>query len=321
MPRNLLAKVIPSAFEPHFDQIPLTRFRDLECAFNIEVLEYPDKRSLETLYEFMRACHSANGPTKFQGADKFHKSIIEYAEEIFAGGSLWQGMEKLNFTILITGCSRVFTHQLVRQRIGVTFSQKCTGECDWRHHDILIPRIDKKAQDLLISHGLITKGMYTQMVDSKKVSLQDARYILGHNWETFIYAHLSGATIAALYNKRICTMSQAWETHIFAEKLREAILDVAPYMAPALENPCDKGRCWHAGAGDNFNVTRLYAPDKQHDKDDWNPKSFIYGERTHFEMSSGTMAKEFKTKCYRGEDLIEEKEWKNLLKLYKQEAK
>lgn len=284
MPKDKGAELMLSPFEPRFGEVPATRVLDLEDNMTVRCIEAPDERTMApVLAAFTKACHRASPPRlDLEG----HVPIAE----VLGGGALWQAMETLHFTLLVAGVSRVFTHQLVRARIGVTFSQQCFGDHDCRHADLLYERCylaSPKRLEQSIRLCVDAKMLYADQLDGNVITLQSARYDLPHRCATFIYVHGSLNALASLYAKRCCTMTQAWEMVLFAGRLRSAVLAAAPWATEAFRNPCQDGRCYYQRARKSgFAVTNFYEPDAEHDRFEWSPRSFVY-RGTHAERSSG----------------------------------
>lgn len=264
----------------------ITRALQLNTAIDVQVIHKPNVDTFgPVLSAFTKACHRCSPPDPAAIAHG-----VAPLDEIASGTALWQAMETLRFTLLIRNCSRVFTHQLVRARIGITYSQQCFGDTDMRHADILIPGgLTPRSRGLMIDHSLGSKAAYVTMMDKEGVGLQQARYILPHTMATFIYIDASLNALAGLYAKRCCTMTQAWETRLFAEHLREKMIEAAPYVEPAFRSPCETQSCYyHKAKHTPFAITHFYAPDEVHDNFDWNEKSFVYGTNTHRYMATDT---------------------------------
>lgn len=308
MPNDPSFPSLGSPFEPHFGEIPLTRVLDLEDTLKVDVVQRIPSNIGYLLDSFTRCCH-AQGPSV--SADP------RVLKEVLAGGGLWQSMEIMHMTLLVTGCTRVLTHQLVRQRVGVTFSQHCTGETDLRHRDLLIPRSWLKDTDMLqarINNAVEAKHLYAEAVDSREECLQEARYMLPHNLDTFIYVHACVSTLAQIYAKRHCKMTQAWETVLFARKMKEAILAYHPWLGPAFLDNCKS--CWYSKArSTGFSCTHLYAPSGECDDHSWNSKTFVHGVRSHEEMSSGPTPVSLLHMV--GREIVEEDEYLSAAREYK----
>jgi hypothetical protein len=228
----------------------------------------------------------------------------------------------------------VLSHQLVRARVGWSFSETCTGDHDWRHGDFLVPRAWDRVPwlDTALRHMLVSKHLYAAMVDGMYLwpagdpdgpggystdfgvmALQshfsheaglgvpnDARYILHPNLKVFVHAKTNLAALSEWYRKRSCTMTQAWEMVVLAERVKAAVLAVTPWAAKAFQCPCEQGKCWYLGAYKQpLAMANYYAPDPVHAAfmDDWNPKSFL-SPLPHHAVSSGPHP--FTTREYHG---------------------
>ena len=255
----------------------MTRFKDLSSSLRVEALgsqlQGPDNI---TLGEVLNATH----------ADRPVMPKVSASTRELEGG-LWGAQEMLHLTLRISGVSRVFTHQLVRARIGVTFFQQCTGDRDQRHDDILVPRVFQKltgpryAPDrpwtLFLDAALEAKIAYALMLDYG-IPVQEARYILPHSVETFIYLHANLAALSTLYHRRVCVMTNTWEMVLFARRLKEEILRVRPQARFLFEpSACEAGKCWFTGSVFGGKNTPWWTPDKVHDTFQWAPESFVHG--------------------------------------------
>lgn len=297
MPANAEAKLLQSPFRHRHGEVPLTRFRPLEQAFKVEVVSQPSVEQIKAKTGPILAAHAEFPPT---GDVELHR--------VLEGKGLWQTLETLEFDLLITGCTRIFTHQLVRARVGVTFSQQGTGDSDWRHHDVLLPSVFKSPElaRIVKQHHLVDKLLYTQMVDDDGIAEQDARYILSHALETYIYVHGNLRALQGLYENRTCSMTQAWETKLFADRMREAVVTAAPWAAPLFKNPCEAGRCWYQRVKETpFACSHLWTPDKEHDSFEWNPASFAHG------LHADEYRWPVEVTHHRGVDPITKEEWEH----------
>lgn len=62
-----------------------------------------------------------------------------YVEACFAGKTLQQVLEGITFYFSVDGCSRAFTHQYVRTRLGAGFMQHGGRDNDWRQRGWTMP--------------------------------------------------------------------------------------------------------------------------------------------------------------------------------------
>jgi len=193
--------------------------------------------------------------------------VLGKEEKLFKGTALWQGLEYLQFFITIENVSRVFTHQLVRMRIGATYSQQCSGDSDWRHHDVLYPpSLSAEKFEEYCRRALQNKMDYARMID-EGYSVQEARYMMQQNYSTFIMMNINMAALAPFIKKRMCPQTQCWEMITVVREIRRQILNLRPIFTPMLEDECRKGACFWARsiqANDPEAHTNLYKEDGTH---------------------------------------------------------
>ncbi len=284
MPRNDEVEIIERPFVSRIGQMPITRVIDMENALSVDLLHRPDEASEgAALAAFTKACHSSRVP------DSTDLNMMQAPlEDVVAGAALWQSQEILHWTFIVRNCTRMLTHQLVRARVGITFSQQCFGDHDARHADILVPRcFNSRQRQAFIAHSIEAKMLYASMVDAG-ICIQEARYLLPHSVATFICVHASLNALADMYSKRVCTMTQPWETTEFAHKMKASIVESSPWAAPIFRSQCESKSCFfHRAKKVGHAITQLWAPDEIHDDFDWNPKSFEHGPLTHAQTSSG----------------------------------
>lgn len=277
MPRvddNIPTQAVPQPQIMYLGEAPKTEFVHPRDALKVECIYAPDRTALaQMLNEVLEATHAPRPPEP-QG-----KKMKGTTIDALAGSGLWQAAELMSFTFRISGVSRIFTHQLVRARIGVTFFQQCTGDHDTRHARILVPGAisgNNRAFRQYVYTCLQAKQVYADMLDSG-IPVQEARYVQPHGIETFIYMHATLATLAGLYQKRSCTMTNAWEMVRFAEALKSAITFKYRELEPMFQSACDKGKCWFHSAKYSGKNTPWWTPDEKHDNFDWHASDWVHG--------------------------------------------
>lgn len=286
MPENRAAPVTPRPFVSRRGERAVTLVLDAEDGIRVRVLRGPDLSApgLEALAAFSGACH-ADRPRTGGGGEGVLDAVA-------AGRTLWQCAEVLEWLVLIEGMDRVQSHQLVRQRVGVTFSQQCTGDRDCRVDDVLVPRAYAQPgrEGLLRSYvddAVLAKVAYARDVDAG-ISIGEARRRLPHGMATFINVRWCLASLAAWFKQRREPMSQDWLTYVLAGKVREAVLAASPWAGAALREPRAAGS-WYNGVKEaGYSASHIWSP-KGTDYDDyeWNPATFEHGSLSHEEVSSG----------------------------------
>lgn len=314
MPVDNTLPVIPSPYIDRTGQTPLTRFVPLDEA--AAMVEIQGVSIPPNLNEFVEACHKSVASK----APRFDQE--ELIREIGKGRSLWQCGEAIRFHILIKDASRVMTHQLVRARVGVTFSQQCTGDIDSRHSSVVLPSSfwswSDSAMCDYISQCLQAKSLYRSMIEAYGISIQEARYVLPMGTTSFIYMDICLGALAELYKKRSCTQTQTWEMVVFSRRLRAEIQRVAPWALPMFHGCEEGGKCWWMGTKDtSFANTNLFAPDVKHGKDFYYNVASYRTSESH-ENSSGVVRDrpESVSLMYDGYEAVSQEEFENLEKSY-----
>ena len=276
MPKDYNAPVVQPWNVTHFGERPRTRFVDWLDAVEVEVRHGPDtRRVLRGMQEMKEASYSPDWDLMMERADA--------AEADGDTGVLHLGLEVPSFLFVIRGVSRVMTHQIVRQRIGITYAQKCTGDGDIRHDDVLVPRSFNRPgnEGLLewyIRFNLDFKEMYAEQVDMNRVSWHSLRYAMPHGLSQYIYLNATLLTLKDIYGKRTCP-EQPIEWQTICARLKKAMVNAGyGVFANALTSNCDSRSChWHRRGVNDPLIGRIYWPDAEHDTGQWNPASFIHG--------------------------------------------
>jgi hypothetical protein len=126
--------------------------------------------------------------------------------------------------------------------------------------------------------------LYGEMLDTLKIPILDARRVLPHCLETFIYIKFNLVTLMSFIHKRDCVQTQEPETVLVARRMRQAVLTKFPQMDSMLQNQCRIGRCFYASS-DRTVGTSMFLPDEDHDFP-YNKGNFIYEQTVH-EMMYG----------------------------------
>ncbi len=156
---------------------------------------------------------------------------LEYASKTIR--SSW---EFINYTFMIRGVSRAFTHQFVRTRTG-SYAQQTMRILDvdgWGY--ITGPT----AEDDLAYHDTmdyIREG-YNKLVENG-VAIEDARGVLPTNIQTNIVAEFDLRTIAHLCAHRSGSRTQG-EYRDVLEGMRAAVLSVHPWTSMFIDRTEDK---------------------------------------------------------------------------------
>lgn len=295
MPKNLNAPVVLNPNPLFFGEEPKTRFLDWLDAIHVTVLHesYAEATFAMRVMQRMTWAHD-------------YEDLIFRAQEAklsssLSGQTLPLNLEVPSWTFLIEGVSRVITHQIVRTRLGVVYSQRGTGDQDCRHDDVLVPRsLNRPREDefleAFLNRALGDKMLYAQMVNTKRHSLVMARYVLPQSLAQMIVVNINLAALIGLVGKRLCTY-ETQEYNEVARQMVKCVTDNNPELAPYLKADCDKpGGCYYQKAFGKPFAGSVYVPDEKHDCGPWNPASYVY-DQTRDEMLDGPS---FQTREYAG---------------------
>lgn len=176
--------------------------------------------------------------------------------------------EHINFTFGIEGVSRSLTHQLVRHRIGSSYSQKSQRYVKEGSFEYIVPphidsipetrelyiqamddaqnSYDKLATALFEKHyeDFLNKGKLEKAAKSaaEKQAIEDARYVLPNSCETKIVVTMNARALFNFFSKRCCNRAQ-WEIRDLAVEMLMLVLDVAPNVFKIAGPGCIRGKC------------------------------------------------------------------------------
>lgn len=293
MPANENAPKVGMLNALYFNEVPRTKFVDWLGAIRVRLLNGPNMGRLKHVMLLMKQATWASDP------DMALARAVD--EESLAGNHpLPQFNEVPAFTFEVSGISRVITHQIVRTRLGVTYSQQGTGDQDRRHDDVLVPRSlcregNEKDLEAYINHALESKQLYVRLLDKPgrngrkfEHSLVMARYVLPHNTAQFIYVNINLLALQGLIGNRLCTYETA-EYNEVAGQMAARMRETYPELAKSLKANCDRdGGCHYMRAKNPAVAGSMYQPDPKHDVYDWNPADFVY-DATRDDMVDGPL--------------------------------
>lgn len=279
MPKNneLTPATLPMPLR--FNEKPTTEFINNLDAMEVTLLNYPTVDQLiEEIIPFTNATWN-DDPIAVRDSMSM-KEKIQNVYDAFHFKYLPQSLETVNLTFLIKGIDLQTVTHLLRNRVGFTFSAECSGDKWWTHKRSLVPNAVQQSDEFYKRWQEITiaaKQLYCDMIDSKQISIMDARHILPRNLETYYLMHVNFLSLLNFLKQRIDKQIQPEEDNVLAYKLLLATIEKVPFAinvvnihAPAM-NYVTMARTGKA--------TNLYFPDKDSDIFAWNENDFIYQAR------------------------------------------
>lgn len=193
--------------------------------------------------------------------------------------------EHVSFTFGIEGVSRTLTHQLVRHRIGASYSQKSQRyvtegqfeyamppsiennpeakeifikamEEDQQRYDDIVIILTKQHMETLQQEGQDDK---TAKRNATKMAIEDARFVLPNACETKIVVTMNARALFNFFTLRCCTRAQ-WEIRELANQMLGCVKEIAPIVFKNCGPSCVKGKCKEGkmSCGKTMEMRELY---------------------------------------------------------------
>lgn len=176
-------------------------------------------------------------------------------------GALKSGHESVaehaSFTFAISGVSRALSHQLVRHRTGIAYSQQSQRYVNMDNFEYVTPKSikdsDKRiwmtsSEDWIPMLDAYTDLMYEiqktyeQMVEVG-IPEEDARYILPNACTTNIVVSVNARELRHIAGLRMCARAQ-WEVRELVTKMVKLAKEVAPTLFEGVGARCEQlGYC------------------------------------------------------------------------------
>lgn len=223
------------------------------------------------------------------------QQIVDDIEKAFTFKTLPSILETIRLTFRVEGISVQDVTHLIRQR-SFSFSAQCTGDRWLSHHTAVIPESIENSPEFLERYKDLTvacRELYADMIDSKKISIMDARLILNKNHDNFYYVSTNVKDLLGFIKQRIDRQIQPKSDNIIAYQMYLELcraypiahLDLVDFEMPSFHY-IKNARTGHA--------TNLYYPEANSDTFEWNEKDFIY--QGYREDVNGTQKPEGPTK-------------------------
>lgn len=209
----------------------------------VELLDYT--KDAEAILIFTKRTRRNENSLTFEETKNLSEE--EKAKEIeYIFNTISGPWEFVDYTFHITGVTRGFTHELVRQRVGVSFAQESMRIADKQDFEYLneislidYPEACGQYDGLMLS----INDTYKELV-SEGIPIQEARGILPTNILTATTMKINLRALNNMLNIRLCVRT-APEYQSVARELREKVLDVHPWAEPVLLPYClQRGMCY-----------------------------------------------------------------------------
>lgn len=296
MPKNNELLPVKLPMKIRFGEKPTTKFVNNLESINIDLLEFPTMSDLRRyLAPFINATW-AESPRRRYGTEISEKmreddSVIRDA---LLGKALPTALETINLVFSIDGISLQEVTHILRYRTA-SFSADCSGDKWWTYKDALVPNSVMNSNgetwtpvenssgaivnkdDFFVRYQQIVKDakqLYCDMIDSKKVSIMDARYILPRCLSTFYYMRISLRDALSFIYQRIDKQIQPETDNIIAYLMYREIVKCIPIAYDLVDIHAPSK--FYASMARTGKATNLYFPDEDSDIFEWNERDFIY---------------------------------------------
>lgn len=246
-----------------FGTKPKTLFYDSEETIKVKTIMKPPENYKEICYQMLV---STWADTPIEHSRDIVAEENKAFMQILKFEVLPNSMEALTFTFRIEGLTLVEITHLLRHRTFFSIHAQCTADRFLQEDSAFIPSSIKnsKFKDEYVELTKKAAQLYAAMVDSKEISLLDARYILPRNNRYFYYVSMNLKDAINFINQRKCTAIQPELDNILAKKIYEEIAKVIPEIKQVVSLKCNQN-C-HAIKGPIDKTSRIYQPDENHAK-------------------------------------------------------
>ena len=276
MPKNnnLPATTLPMKLR--FNESPNTNFKNNLESINIELISAPTMDELRSyLPQFVTATWQEYGDDQYNG-NLTLKEKDDIIHDAFFGKTLPTALETINLVFRISGISLQEVTHIIRYRQGA-FSADCSGDKWWTNKDALVPNAVENSSEFYERYKKIVedaKQLYCDMIDSKKISIMDARYILPRCLDTFYYMRVNLKDAIYFIKQRIDKQIQPETDNIIAYQMYIAILKQYPIANGLID--IHSPSHFYVKTARTGKATNLYYPDADSDIFEWNENDFIY---------------------------------------------
>ena len=288
MPKNNNLVPVKLPMKLGFNEKPTTKFVNNLDSINVKLLEAPTMDALRSyMVPFLEATWAVNPlESMFLSLREKDKLIRECLE----GKALPTALETINLVFLLEGISIQEVTHILRYRTA-SFSADCSGDKWWSNKDALVPnsiqnstgeatRIGSKIEegsDFYQRYQEVveaSKQLYCDMIDSKKISIMDARSILPRCLDTFYFMRISLKDALHFIKQRIDKQIQPETDNVIAYQMYLFLLERFPIMNGLIDIHAPSW--FYSNMARTGKATNLYFPDSDSDNFEWNENDFIY---------------------------------------------
>lgn len=276
MPKNNNLTPTTLPMKLRFNESPTTNFKNNILSINVELMSAPTMDELRSyLPQFVTATWQEYGDNNYTN-DISIKEKDEIIRDAFFGKTLPTALETINLVFRISGISLQEVTHIIRYRQGA-FSADCSGDKWWTNKDALVPNSIEQSPEYYERYKKLVeeaKKLYCDMIDTKQISIMDARYILPRCLDTFYYMRLNLKDAIYFIKQRIDKQIQPETDNIIAYQMYCEILKQFPIANGLID--IHSPSHFYVKTARTGKATNLYYPDADSDTFEWNENDFIY---------------------------------------------
>lgn len=274
MPKNNTLPPVKLPMEIKFGQEPKTTFKNNLSSIGVTLMDAPSMDQLRSyLPQFILATWAESPDAHDHIGLRERDQVIREALE---GKALPTALETINLTFRISGISLQEVTHILRHR-NASFSADCSGDKWWSDKDALVPSSIQFSHEFYDRYKKVVedaKKLYCDMIDSKVISIMDARYILPRCLETYYYMRMPLKDCIAFIKQRMDKQIQPETDNVIAYLMYISLLNQFPIMYGLIDMHAPSG--FYIKMARTGKATNLYFPDEDSDKFEWNEEDFIY---------------------------------------------
>ena len=291
MPKNNNLQPVDLPMVKRFGERPKTNFKNNLDSIKVTLLQAP---TMDDLRKYLPGFANATWSEFPYDYDKLPvRKKDELIKEVFLGKTLPTALETINLNFRIEGISLQEVTHIIRYR-NASFSADCSGDKWWTNKDALVPNSIQHSNGTYTNefrdaispiapddfHARykqiveMAKELYCDMIDSKQISIMDARYILPRCLETFYYMRISLKDALHFIKQRIDKQIQPETDNVIAYQMYCEILRQFPVANGIIDIHAPSW--FYINTARTGKATNLYFPDADSDKFEWNEQDFIY---------------------------------------------
>ena len=238
MPINTNLDPIELPMDLKFDDEPTTEFYNNLRALKVELIDHPTRdQSLNVAWNYVMATWSDNPSDTDPNLNNINKaSLSKNLEDVLCFRALPTPMECLGFTFKLSGLSFQEVTHIIRHRAG-SFAAQCTGDRDLRNDPAVIPEAVENSPEFLERWKQIvleSKQLYSDMTDSRDVSMMDARMILPKCMTSFYFMRLNLKDLLGFIRQRQDRQIQPAADNLLSAMMAREVMRVLPEVSSAI---------------------------------------------------------------------------------------